>query len=135
MACRLDESQNMKNLVDELNAKSKKEAKFHLTIDRPWGSYTVLPGGESHKVNRLNMSPGAHFSEQTHSLRSEHWVVISGTALAIKDGKEVRLETGDSLDIPRGARHSLKNTGKKPLEIIEIQTGSYFGEDDILRFD
>jgi mannose-6-phosphate isomerase len=102
--------------------------------DRPWGSYDVLDEGESFKVKRLVINPGQRFSYQRHTLRSEHWYVVSGYGVVTLDDREQRVRPGDAIDIPVGAAHRAANTGTRDdLVLIEIQTGSYFGEDDIVR--
>lgn len=102
---------------------------------RPWGSWHVLDVDEGYKVKRIQVNPGARLSYQSHAQRSEHWVVLAGEATAIIDGEVLRARPGQSIDVPRGARHRLMNDGETELVIIEVQRGAYTGEDDIVRYD
>ncbi|MFB3071114.1 MAG: phosphomannose isomerase type II C-terminal cupin domain [Nitrospirales bacterium] len=106
----------------------------HLTIHRPWGSYTILEEGPGYKVKRISVFPGGRLSLQSHHKRSEHWVVIAGTARVTCGEKVSDLGPGDSTAIPVETKHRLENPGKVPLEIIEVQNGPYLGEDDIVRY-
>ncbi len=101
--------------------------------ERPWGSFTVLDDQTSHKVKSIAVTPGQRLSYQRHAQRSEHWFVISGEATVTLDGTEFTLTQGHYVDIPQGVAHRLENRAAGPLLIIEIQYGSYFGEDDIIR--
>ncbi len=102
--------------------------------ERPWGSYTVLDDKSSdYKVKEIVVAPGKRLSYQTHQRRSEHWIVISGHASAIVDGVSYELEPGQSVDIALGQAHRCENHGEQPVRFIEVQTGTYFGEDDIVR--
>ncbi|MCL5445206.1 MAG: phosphomannose isomerase type II C-terminal cupin domain [Acidimicrobiales bacterium] len=104
--------------------------------ERPWGSYTVLDDGErDHKVKRIEVLPGKRLSYQRHSKRSEHWFVVAGKALVTLDGDQVLLGAGGSIDIPEGSAHRIENPGDEKLVFIEVQHGSYFGEDDIVRIE
>jgi len=105
------------------------------TDHRPWGYYTVLADEEDHKVKRICVRPGGRLSLQRHRRRQEHWHLVAGEAVATLDGREIPLWSGQSLDIPRGAAHRLRNAGETEAAIIEIQTGEYFGEDDIERIE
>lgn len=102
---------------------------------RPWGYYVVLADEEDHKVKRIVLYPGKRFSLQRHEKRDEHWYLIGGSAIATIDKKEVALQTGDHVDIPRGTLHRLENQGDENVVFIEVQTGTYFGEDDIERLE
>lgn len=102
---------------------------------RPWGHYSVLADEPDHKVKRIVVHPGRRFSLQRHQRRDEHWYVVSGTGLATLDHDEVPLGPGQALDVPRRAVHRLRNTGPDDLVFIEVQTGDYFGEDDIERLE
>jgi len=102
---------------------------------RPWGRYEVLSDETSHKVKRLTVEPGHRLSYQRHSRRSEHWFVVEGDALVTLDGVEHVVATGEAIDIPAGAAHRIENRGLAPLVFVEVQRGSYFGEDDIERID
>lgn len=103
--------------------------------ERPWGSYTVLEDSPTHKVKRLDVTPGSRLSYQRHERRAEHWFVVAGAALVTLDDVEHRLEAGQAIDIPRGAAHRIANPGPEPLTFVEVQHGEYFGEDDIERID
>ena len=100
---------------------------------RPWGTFTVLDEGEGFKVKRIEVFPGKRLSYQKHSLRAEHWVVVQGTAKVTLDGHEVMVEAGQAIDIRVGAAHRVENPGEQTLLFIEVQRGSYLGEDDIVR--
>jgi mannose-6-phosphate isomerase len=100
---------------------------------RPWGSYTVLDEGHHYKVKRLEVLPGKRLSYQKHTQRSEHWMVVQGSASVTLDGQEITVETGVTMDVPLGAAHRITNPGSELLVLIEIQRGSYLGEDDIIR--
>lgn len=103
------------------------------TDRRPWGEYTVLADAADHKVKRITVNPGARLSLQRHRRRQEHWYVVTGEAVVTRDGTDVKLAAGQAVDIPRGAWHRVANPGTAPLVFIEVQTGEYFGEDDIER--
>jgi mannose-6-phosphate isomerase-like protein (cupin superfamily) len=105
------------------------------SADRPWGSWYVLDVGEGYKVKRIEVRPGHRLSYQTHDQRSEHWCVVRGTATCLLDGETVVLSLGETLDVPRGAAHRISNLHDDDLTIIEIQRGTYLGEDDILRLE
>jgi mannose-6-phosphate isomerase-like protein (cupin superfamily) len=100
---------------------------------RPWGSYTVLDEGHHYKVKRLEILPGKRLSYQKHTQRSEHWMVVQGTARVTLEGREVTVETGEAMEVPLGAAHRIANPASELLVLIEIQRGSYLGEDDIIR--
>ena len=100
---------------------------------RPWGSYTVLDEGHHYKVKRLEILPGKRLSYQKHTQRTEHWMVVQGSASVTLEGQEITLETGQSMDVSLGAAHRIANRGSEILILIEIQRGSYLGEDDIIR--
>jgi len=101
--------------------------------ERPWGSFTVLDEGDKYKVKRIEVLPGKRLSYQKHARRAEHWMVVAGRGKVTLDGNEVVLETGETIDIPIGGAHRIENPGDKKLIFIEIQRGSYLGEDDIER--
>ena len=105
------------------------------SAERPWGSWHVLDEGQGYKVKRINVSPGCRLSYQTHEHRSEHWVVIQGVATCVLDGDTVVREAGQSIDVPTGAAHRISNAHDAELVIIEVQRGSYTGEDDIVRLE
>ena len=127
-------SQQVKNVVEHLKKTGSTVAVEHATVHRPWGSYTVLAEGNGFKVKRIHVRPGASLSLQLHHKRSEHWVVISGTAHVTRGEESVDLAPNQSTYIPVGVKHRLANHGTQPLEIVEVQCGTYVGEDDIERF-
>lgn len=103
--------------------------------ERPWGNFTILDEGENFKVKRLEVLSGARLSYQKHSHRAEHWFIVSGTALVTLDGEEITVEKGKTVDIAVGSAHRVANPSKEKLVFIEVQTGDYFGEDDIIRIE
>jgi mannose-1-phosphate guanylyltransferase/mannose-6-phosphate isomerase len=129
-----DKAQDVKKVVDRLKALKRPEVDLHREVFRPWGSYDSVDSGERFQVKRIVVKPGAKLSVQMHHHRAEHWVVVSGTA-KVCIGDETQLITeNQSVYIPVGVVHSLENPGKLPLHLIEVQSGSYLGEDDIVRF-
>ncbi len=131
----LDSSQDVKKIVNRLKAEKREEHQLHLTVFRPWGSYTILEEQPNFKIKRITVNPGVKLSLQMHHHRSEHWVVVKGTA-RVTCGEDVYLVLeNQSSYIPCGEKHRLENPGVIPLELIEVQNGSYLGEDDIIRFD
>jgi mannose-6-phosphate isomerase-like protein (cupin superfamily) len=102
---------------------------------RPWGSFTVLDEGDGYKVKRIEVLSGKRLSYQKHSKRAEHWMVVQGTAKVTLDGREVEVLLGETIDIPKGAAHRIENPGDQTLVFIEVQRGSYLGEDDIVRLE
>ena len=130
-----DRVQNVKNLVNELKKQGRYETSLHRQVYRPWGSYDSIDSGERFQVKRLIVNPGATLSLQMHHHRAEHWVVVSGTARITCEDKVFLLEENQSTYIPVGAKHRIDNPGKIPLHIIEVQSGTYLGEDDIVRFE
>ncbi|GAB4415735.1 MAG: mannose-1-phosphate guanylyltransferase/mannose-6-phosphate isomerase [Thermodesulfovibrionales bacterium] len=129
------ESQRVKEIVDILKSKKRIEAEEHKTIYRPWGEYTVLEEGVRYKIKRIVVKPEERLSLQMHHHRSEHWVVVKGTARVTIGGREIYIHENESAYVPKSTPHRLENPGKVPLEIIEVQNGEYVGEDDIKRFD
>jgi mannose-1-phosphate guanylyltransferase/mannose-6-phosphate isomerase len=128
-------SQDVKNIVVQLEAQKREEKNLHRKVARPWGWYDSVDEGERFKVKRIQVKPGASLSLQMHHHRAEHWIVVKGTA-EITNGDQVLILTeNQSTYIPQGQTHRLANPGKTPLEIIEVQSGSYLGEDDIVRFE
>ncbi|MCW8865248.1 MAG: mannose-1-phosphate guanylyltransferase/mannose-6-phosphate isomerase [Colwellia sp.] len=130
-----DKVQNVKEIVNELKAQQRSEAKLHREVYRPWGKYDSVDNGERFQVKRITVNPGAKLSVQMHHHRAEHWIVVSGTAKVTLDGETILLSENQSSYIPIGVVHALENPGKLPLEMIEVQSGSYLGEDDIVRFE
>ena len=130
-----DAAQDVKKIVDQLKASGRSEHSFHRVVHRPWGSYDSLEAGERFQVKRIVVKPGASLSLQMHHHRAEHWIVVSGTAEVTCDDKVYLLGENQSTYIPLGSTHRLRNPGKVPVELIEVQSGSYLGEDDIVRYD
>ena len=130
-----DAAQDVKKIVEQLKAAGRSEHSLHRVVHRPWGSYDSLESGERFQVKRIVVKPGASLSLQKHHHRAEHWIVVSGTAEVTCDDKVFLLGENQSTYIPLGSKHRLRNPGKVALELIEVQSGSYLGEDDIVRFD
>jgi len=129
------QSQHVKNIVTQLGAEEREETNLHRKVARPWGWYDSIDQGERFKVKRIQVKPGASLSLQMHQHRAEHWVVVKGIAEITNGDQVITLTENQSTYIPQGQMHRLANPGKTPLEIIEVQSGSYLGEDDIVRFD
>jgi len=130
-----DRSQDVKKLVDQLKSSKRSEVDLHREVFRPWGSYDSIDHGKRFQVKRITVKPSAKLSVQMHHHRAEHWVVVSGTARVRVGDKTQLITENQSVYIPVGEVHSLENPGKVPLHLIEVQTGSYLGEDDIVRFE
>ncbi|MDO8927279.1 MAG: mannose-1-phosphate guanylyltransferase/mannose-6-phosphate isomerase [Sideroxyarcus sp.] len=131
-----DQTQNVRKVVDALHQKGATEHICHTKVNRPWGSYTVLEEDpEGFKLKRIEVAPGARLSLQSHAKRSEHWVVVSGTATVTNGDEVLTVHKNQSTYIPIGAKHRLENRGNEPLHIVEIQVGDYLGEDDIQRYE
>jgi len=130
-----DKAQDVKEIVKRLKDSDRNEYKFHRKVYRPWGSYEGIDAGPRFQVKRLSVKPGAQLSLQMHHHRAEHWVVVKGTARVTCGERTFNLHENESTYIPIGERHRLENPGNIPLEVIEIQSGSYLGEDDIVRYD
>jgi mannose-1-phosphate guanylyltransferase/mannose-6-phosphate isomerase len=130
-----DRVQDVKALVARIKAAGRSEHSLHREVFRPWGSYDSVESGERYQVKRLSVNPGASMSLQLHHHRAEHWIVVSGTARITRNDEVFLLEENESTFIPLGAKHRIENPGKIPLHIIEVQSGSYLGEDDIVRFE
>ena len=128
-------AQEVKHLYANLKASGHEAYKLHRTVNRPWGSYTVLETGPNFKIKRIEVKPGASLSLQMHYHRSEHWIVVSGMARVTRGELEMLINTNESTYIPAGHKHRLENPGLLPLVMIEVQSGAYLGEDDIVRFD
>jgi mannose-1-phosphate guanylyltransferase/mannose-6-phosphate isomerase len=135
MVSHRDAAQDVKKIVEQLEAAGRDQHIFHAVIHRPWGSYESVDSGDRFQVKRIIVKPGAKLSLQMHHHRAEHWVVVSGTALVTCDDRQFALHENESTFIPHGARHRLENPGKVPLHLIEVQSGGYLGEDDIVRFE
>jgi len=128
-------SQDVKNIVNQLEAQKREEKNLHRKVARPWGWYDSVDEGERFKVKRIQVKPGASLSLQMHHHRAEHWIVVKGVAEITNGDQVIMLTENQSTYIPQGQTHRLANPGKTPLEIIEVQSGSYLGEDDIVRFE
>ncbi len=127
-------AQDVKKIVKRIKEEGREEHMYHTTVHRPWGSYETVDLGERYQVKRIMVKPGEKLSVQMHHHRAEHWVVVSGTAKVQNGEKEILLTENESTYIPVGVTHALENPGRIPLELIEVQSGSYLGEDDIVRF-
>ncbi len=130
-----DRVQQVKDIVARLKAEGRPQASVHRKVYRPWGSYDGVDSGERFQVKRIVVNPGAALSLQMHHHRAEHWIVVSGTARVTCDDRVFMLSENQSTYIPLGSKHRLENPGKVPLELVEVQSGSYLGEDDIVRFE
>ncbi len=135
LICERSQTQAVKDVVNVLHDRKDHRADFHLTEYRPWGSFTILEEGQFYKIKRLTILPGRMLSYQMHYHRSEHWIAVSGTGLLVLDGEEIIFTAGENAFIPSGHKHRLKNPGKILLEVIEVQSGAYLGEDDIVRYE
>ena len=128
-------TQEVKNIVDQLKRQGRAEGQLHRKVFRPWGSYDGVDAGERFQVKRIMVKPGATLSLQMHHHRAEHWIVVRGTAKVTRGDASYLVSENESTFIPLGTKHRLENPGCVPLEMIEVQSGSYLGEDDIVRFD
>jgi mannose-1-phosphate guanylyltransferase/mannose-6-phosphate isomerase len=127
--------QDVKLVVDELKKRNRPELMEHREVHRPWGCYDLIGEGSRYQVKRITVKPGASLSLQMHYHRTEHWVVVSGTAIVQIGESQQVVSENQSVFIPIAKKHRLQNPGKLPLELIEVQSGSYLGEDDIVRFE
>lgn len=134
LICDRNRTEDVKAIVNQVKKRYPSMTETHLTVQRPWGAYTVLEQGERFKIKRILVNAGASLSLQMHHYRSEHWVVVSGTAKVINGDNEFIVATNESTYIPAGCRHRLENPGILELVVIEVQSGEYLGEDDIVRF-
>ena len=128
-------SQDVKHIVNQLEKQQRTEKNLHRKVARPWGWYDSVDEGERFKVKRIQVKPGASLSLQMHHHRAEHWIVVKGVAEITNGDQIITLTENQSTYIPQGQTHRLANPGKTPLEIIEVQSGGYLGEDDIVRFE
>ena len=135
MVASLDQAQNVKAVVNHLKEEGREERTFHRKVYRPWGYYEGLDAGPAYQVKRLSVNPGASLSLQLHHHRAEHWVVVNGIATVTVGEKVFNLNKNESCYIPTETRHRLQNLTEMAVEIVEVQSGSYLGEDDIVRFD
>jgi mannose-1-phosphate guanylyltransferase/mannose-6-phosphate isomerase len=130
-----DRDQDVKKLVDRLNATGHTSAVQTPRVHRPWGFYQSLHTGDRFQVKRITVAPGEKLSLQKHYHRAEHWVVVNGTALVTRDEEQILLRENESVYLPLGCVHRLENPGRVPLNLIEVQSGAYLGEDDIVRIE
>lgn len=130
----MDRVQEVKGIVREIQKQGRSEDRFHREVHRPWGQFDSIGKGARYQVKRITVKPGERLSTQMHHHRAEHWVVVQGTAEVRRGSETILLGENESIYIPLGEVHSLANPGRIPLEIIEVQTGAYLGEDDIVRF-
>jgi mannose-1-phosphate guanylyltransferase / mannose-6-phosphate isomerase len=130
-----DRAQDVKKIVERLNASGRHESVTHRRVVRPWGSYEGIDQGDRFQVKRIVVNPAAQLSLQMHHHRAEHWIVVKGTAIVTNGDDEIMLTENQSTYIPLGVTHRLRNPGRIPLELIEVQSGAYLGEDDIVRFE
>jgi mannose-1-phosphate guanylyltransferase/mannose-6-phosphate isomerase len=135
LAMHRDRAQDVKKVVDRLKAMKRPEATAHNRVYRPWGFYESLIQGDRFQVKRIVVNPGQKLSLQKHFHRAEHWVVVHGTALVTRDHEVVMVRENESIYLPLGCVHRMENPGRIPLTIIEVQVGSYTGEDDIVRLE
>jgi len=135
MVANKDQDQDVKKIVDMLKTQKRAEADFHSTVYRPWGNYRTLNIGDRFQVKEIEVYPGKRLSLQMHHHRAEHWIVVEGSAVVTRDEETMLLSENESVYLPLGATHRLENPGKIPLRLIEVQSGSYLGEDDIVRFE
>ena len=130
-----DASQDVKKIVEQLDGAGRQHHILHPRVHRPWGTYEGVDSGNNFQVKRIVVNPGAKLSLQMHHRRAEHWIVVEGSALVTCDDRQFVLEANQSTYIPLGSKHRLENTGTVPLQLIEVQSGDYLGEDDIVRFE
>jgi mannose-1-phosphate guanylyltransferase/mannose-6-phosphate isomerase len=135
LVCDTAQTEQVKQLVSRFNKQDLEVTKFHRKVYRPWGSYTILEDTPFYKIKRVTVKPGQKLSLQLHHHRSEHWIVVSGTAEVVLNTETRLLHQGESTFVRSGMRHRLKNPGVIPLEVIEVQLGEYLKEDDIVRFE
>ncbi|NCO72192.1 MULTISPECIES: mannose-1-phosphate guanylyltransferase/mannose-6-phosphate isomerase [Shewanella] len=135
LVAKQSEVQQVKKIVEQLKAEVRNEWQHHREVYRPWGKYDSIDNGDRFQVKRITVKPGEKLSIQMHHHRAEHWIVVTGTAKVTNGDKEILLTENQSTYIPVGVVHALENPGKVPLELIEVQSGSYLGEDDIVRFE
>jgi mannose-1-phosphate guanylyltransferase / mannose-6-phosphate isomerase len=135
LVARRDRAADLKRLIARLKCDSRVELTEHPLVHRPWGTYRSIHTGERVQVKHIMVKPGGKLSLQMHHHRAEHWVVVHGTAKIIRGNEELMLHEDESTYIPLGTQHRLENPGKIPLHLIEVQSGSYLGEDDIVRFE
>jgi mannose-1-phosphate guanylyltransferase/mannose-6-phosphate isomerase len=130
-----DKAEDVKQAVAALEREGSSQAVMHRKVARPWGWYDSVDAGERFQVKRISVKPGASLSLQMHHHRAEHWIVVRDTTKVVRGEEELLISENESAYIPLGVKHRLENPGKTDLEIIEVQSGSYLGEDDIVRFE
>ena len=135
MVAHKDSVQDAKTIAHKLKTDSRSEWQLHREVYRPWGKYDSIDNGNRYQVKRITVKPGEKLSVQMHHHRAEHWIVVSGSAKVTNGDKVFLLSENESTFIPVGVIHALENPGKVDLELIEVQSGSYLGEDDIVRFE
>ena len=135
LVARKDRVQEVKEIVSRLKADGRIERESHRKVPRPWGTYEIVDSGQGFQVKRLTVNPGAALSLQKHHHRAEHWVVVKGVAKVTRGSEVYTLAENQSTYVPEGTNHRLENPGDVPLEIIEVQSGTYLGEDDIVRYE
>lgn len=135
LVCRREDSESVKELVNRIKKKKNIFQETHVKVQRPWGSYTVIEQGDGYKIKRIEVNPNQRLSLQLHKKRSEHWVVVQGMAKVINGDKTITINKNESTFIPINTKHRLENPTQEILKIIEVQSGSYLGEDDIQRFE
>ena len=135
LAMHRDQAQDVKKVVDRLKAAGRHEAVAHNRLYRPWGFYERLILGDRFQVKRIVVTPGHRLSLQKHFHRAEHWVVVAGSAVVTRNDEEVLVRENESIYLPLGCVHRLENRGRIPLALIEVQSGAYLGEDDIIRIE
>jgi len=128
------ETQKVKNVVDALEKAGRSEAKMHVFEHRPWGKFEILRDTQQFKSKVITVEPGHQLSYQSHAKRAEHWVMISGAPEVVLNDEVLKPKAGESVFIPMGAKHRIRNPGKEPVVFVEVQVGTYFGEDDIVRY-
>jgi mannose-1-phosphate guanylyltransferase/mannose-6-phosphate isomerase len=128
-------AQDVKAIIAQIQQQNRSEHLQHREIYRPWGCYDAIDNGDRYQVNRIRVKPGGSLSLQLHHHRAEHWIVVKGTALVQKGDETILLSENESTYIPVGTRHRLSNPGKIPLEIVEVQSGPYLDEDDVIRYE
>lgn len=134
LVCKKNESQKVKDVVDRLKVVNPDLTEGHVFENRPWGKFEILKDQEYFKSKIIRVDPGQKISYQSHAKRAEHWIIVKGEALVILNDQEVPLKTGQHVFIPQGAKHRIMNNSNSPVEFIEVQVGTYFGEDDIVRY-
>ncbi|NLB57542.1 MAG: cupin domain-containing protein, partial [Gammaproteobacteria bacterium] len=135
LVARKDRVQQVKDVVARLKADQRSHAVLHREVHRPWGSYDSIDQDDGFQVKRIKVKPGGRLSLQSHKHRAEHWIVVRGTARVTRDNDVFELHANQSTYIPLGAKHRLENPGSGMLELIEVQSGDYLGEDDIVRYE